>query len=302
MELHLRSMLFVPANNPAYVEKAMGSESDAIVFDLEDAVPPDGKAAARETLTSILPSTSGCGKSIFIRVNAVNSPEFFRDIECGVNDFVDGFLVPKVRSAHDVKFTARLLSSIEAGKGYGQNRFLLIPLIESAAGILDIRRIASADARVCAISFGAYDFRTDMKIMGDGRTSFRFFPRAMIAVAARAAGILPIDTPYFAIDDPQGLAEDKEEAAALGFAGSLVITPRHIGEVNRRFSPTEADMKFANGVKDALSKAAEDGSSYAKYDGLMIDAPIRELADYILGYSETISKRHGIHKPLDRRR
>jgi citrate lyase beta subunit len=208
-----------------------------------------------------------------------------------MRDTITGFIIPKTETEHDIHFISRLLTLLERERGYDDGRFLLAPMIEGVRAVTHIRDISISSSRIAAICFGGYDFRNDIKVISGSNPLFQLVPRALIAIAARSADVLPIDTPYFNIDDPDGLIAEKEEAAALGFAGSMVITPRHIETVNRCFSPSDENIAYARGVLCALDNAAASNSSYAKYDGLMIDAPIKSLAEYIMLYADIVNRK-----------
>jgi citrate lyase subunit beta/citryl-CoA lyase len=286
-------MLFAPADNAKYIEKALMSAADAVVFDLEDGTPPSRKAAARELLTRYLDSGAVKAKPAFIRTGRVDSPELTEDIAVGMHEDIDGFIIPKTDAEDDVMFADRLVSLIEKSRGFPAGRFRLIPMVETAAGVMNLSGIAGASARSVALCFGAYDYKNDLKVMADPPDIFHAVPKALLAAAARSAGLLPIDTPHFIIDDEDGLRAEKEEAFALGFAGSLVITPRHLDIVNECFTPSAAALRKSLDILDALKAAERAGAAYATYDGAMIDAPVRELAGYIASYAEaTGSSRH----------
>jgi citrate lyase subunit beta/citryl-CoA lyase len=283
-------MLFAPANNPEYIEKALSSAADAVVFDLEDAVPAGGKREARALLKATLAAGRVSGRTAFIRTNAPDSPDMPSDLATGMHPDIAGFVTPKVTSPDDLVFMDRMLGLIETEHGVKEVRYKLIPLIENTSALMNAAAIAQGSPRVVALCFGGYDYSSDLKLISDDRSLFHRLPRAMIAVAARSAGVQPIDTPYFAVRDMDGLRAEKEEAAALGFAGSLVITPRHIDIVNECFSPSEKAVAYAGGVLAAIDEAERNGASYALYDGLMVDAPIESLARHISDYARRIAK------------
>jgi citrate lyase beta subunit len=278
MELLLRSMLFAPANNPIYMEKAVRSAADAVVFDLEDAVPSGGKDAARRMLTSFLEGGGAAGRTAFLRVGAPNSPDMPRDLAVGIHPDITGFVAPKVSSADDLVFLDRMLGLIEREKGARRGGYKLLPMIENTRALMDLRAIVHASPRIVAVCFGSYDYRCDLRLMSDDGSLFMKFPRALIAAAARSAGVQAIDTPYFDVRDMDGLRAEKRDAFALGFSGSLIITPRHAGAVNECFSPSREMMAFADGALQAAEAARREGASLAVYEGIMIDEPVELLA------------------------
>ncbi|MCG2582505.1 MAG: CoA ester lyase [Marinobacter sp.] len=262
----LKTMLFVPATRPERIEKALASGAGAVIVDLEDAVPPNSKEVARESLESFLIHYDGPG--IYVRINGRGSDCFDSDVAlCARHEKVAGIMIPKAESPEDIAAVAH------AGKP-------VIPLIESAKGLLALSAIAATPA-VERLSYGGLDLSDDLGIEGntDGAESILDQCRYQILVCSRAAGLLPpIDTVFPVFDDEQAVAARARRARNMGFAGMLCIHPRQIAAVQSGFAPDAYQVEWANKVMEA----AKSGGGAFKVDGQMVDAPVIAMARTIL--------------------
>ena len=246
-----RSYLFVPGNRPERFDKALASAADTVIVDLEDAVPPDQKDAARRAVSAWL----AAARPVVVRINAADTPWHRDDLAVCRQPGVSAVMVAKAERAD-------ALAALDLGVP-------LLPLIESAAGIDQLRAIAAVPG-VQRVAFGAIDFQLDLHM----RASFDelVFFRSQIVLASRLAGLAaPIDSPSVAIDD---LAEVEREALAarrLGFGAKLCIHPKQADAVNRSFSPTDAELAWARRV---LALAESSGGAAVALDGRMIDKPV----------------------------
>jgi citrate lyase subunit beta/citryl-CoA lyase len=246
-----RSYLFVPGNRPERFDKALASAADTVIIDLEDAVPPDQKDAARRAVSAWL----AAARPVVVRINAADTPWHRDDLAVCRQPGVSAVMVAKAERAD-------ALAALDLGVP-------LLPLIESAAGIDQLRAIAAVPG-VQRVVFGAIDFQLDLHM----RASFEelVFFRSQIVLVSRLAGLAaPIDSPSVAIDD---LAEVEREALAarrLGFGAKLCIHPKQADAVNRSFSPTDAELAWARRV---LALAESSGGAAVALDGRMIDKPV----------------------------
>jgi citrate lyase subunit beta/citryl-CoA lyase len=257
-----RSYLFVPANRPEMFDKACRAGADAVIVDLEDAVPFADKAAARAALAGWLSPQ----QPVLVRINGADTEWFADDLAlCGAPG-VRGVILSKAERADDI---ARLK---DAGAP------AILPLVESAAGFEHARAIAQAPG-VERLLFGSIDFQLDLGIRGE-REELLFF-RSQLVLVSRLAGIgAPVDGVSTAIGDPAQLQGDATHARRMGFGGKLCIHPKQVAEVNRCFSPGEEELAWARRVLDAA--AASNGAAVA-LDGKMIDRPVILRAREILG-------------------
>ena len=255
----LRSYLFVPADRPERFAKALASGAGAVIVDLEDAVAPHAKDAARAALEAWLARSEG---RVVVRINSVDTPWFADDLRVCRSSCVAAVMLPKAERAID-------LAAIE--------HKALLPLIETAAGIDALRDIARAP-RVERLVFGSIDLQLDLGITGDG-DELLFF-RSQLVLASRLAGLAPpVDGVSTAIDDAAQLEADAQRARRLGFGAKLCIHPKQVDTVNRSFSPSAEELAWAHRVLDAAASAA--GAAVA-VDGKMVDKPVLLRAQALL--------------------
>jgi citrate lyase beta subunit len=288
-----RSLLAVPATRRKMVEKALASDADAVFLDLEDAVAPEGKAAARGDVVSALKELDWHGRPGLYRANALDTSYFYRDLievveEAG--DSLDAIMVPKVNRPEDLHAVSMLLSQLELEKG----KIKLEAQIESAEGLTNVDSIASATSRLEALHFGPGDFaasvsmpQTSIGVMDewdDVYPGHRFhYAMQRIVVAARAAGVRVLEGPVADYSDEEGLRRSCMIARSLGFDGKWCIHPAQIAVVNETFSPTDREVEWAKKVVAAYEEANATGSGSVSVDGHMVDAASIKLARNTLG-------------------
>lgn len=277
MELR-RTLLFVPGNNPGMLQNAGILGADSIIFDLEDAVAPREKDAARLLVGNALKTMDygNCEKIVRINPLDVSAQE---DVAAIVPCCPDTILVPKVNSAEDIHQVVQLVEAYEADN---QKPIKIIALIETPLGIVNCYSIATAHLRVVAMALGAEDYTAGL---GTPRTKDGqeiFTARTTLVNAAAAAGIQAIDTPFTDVNDEEGLVKDVAFAKRLGFKGKLVINPRHVDAIHEGFSPSTAEIEWAHRVVAIIKKAEEQGTGAISLDGKMIDKPIVDRAERLL--------------------
>jgi len=278
----LRSLLFVPGNKANMLTKALGVNADALIPDMEDSVPEAEKAAARETVRSFLPRLAAAGPLLIPRVNALDTPWIEQDLEAVVDPQVFAISVGKVRRPDDVRAISRLIARLERERGLPEGRIGLLPWIETAEAIVRCHEILTADARIVAAAFGAEDFTHDMGIERSDDETELDYPRSVVAVAARAAGILALDTPYFKLRDAEGLAANARRARRLGFKGKFAIHPEQVDPLNESFSPSAAEIADAERIVAAYEEAERAGRGSTSLDGRVIDVPVVKRARAVL--------------------
>ena len=254
MTLIPRSYLFVPATRPDRFEKALASGAHAVIADLEDAVPPPEKSAARRSLAHLKPG-------MIVRINAVETNWFLEDItQCAQ---AAAIMIPKTESTDHVREVARHCSAA------------LLPLIETAKGIASAAEIARCP-RVQRLVFGHLDLQLDLGISDDELLFFR----SKLVLASRLAEILaPIDGITTSVDSPDLIRADAKRAIRLGFGGKLCIHPKQVPIVNECFRPTPEEIAWANEVIEAAQRSA--GGPILVH-GKMIDRPVVTRAERIL--------------------
>jgi citrate lyase subunit beta/citryl-CoA lyase len=274
------TLLFVPADRPTMLAKAQARGADAVLVDLEDAIPPDGKSTARAGLRDALSAGLLAGPAaVCVRVNAVGEGAD-RDLDALAGCPVDAVVLPKAVLAADVRFVRdaidQLLPDGEA--------VALVPQVETTRGILALDELAAVEG-VTALAFGGEDFCVDLGVARSDESLELLMPRALVALHARAAGLAAIDTVYTAIDDEPGLLREARVARQLGFSGKLLIHPAQIAPVRGVFTPSTEQVAWAERVMAAGPLDGADGAGVRVVDGKMIDAPVRAQAERILARS-----------------
>jgi citrate lyase subunit beta/citryl-CoA lyase len=272
------------------LEKARGFRADALVADLEDSVPPDEKSAARDLVAELVPTLSRRGQKIMVRVNSLDTGRTAEELRAVVSPQLYGVSLGKVDSPWHIMECHRLLSVEEARRGMLQGTVRIIPWIESAAGILSASAIASASNRVVALAFGAEDFTNDMGLQRTESGEEVAFPRALVPITARAAGIVALDTPYVRFRDSEGLRREAESAASLGYKGKFAIHPAQLEAINAVFTPREEDLEYARRVVDAWEESTAQGRGALALDGNMVDVPVVKRAYNLLELAKEISR------------
>lgn len=277
MELR-RSMLFIPGNNPGMLQNGGVFGADSVILDLEDAVAPGEKDAARLLVAHALLNVDFGHSETVVRINTLDT--FGReDIKAIVPCEPDLLLVPKVETSQDIEKVMAMV--IEAEKP-GQKKVNLVALLETPRGIAEAYSIAQADERVVALALGAEDYTAALGANRTKQGTEIFTARTLVVNAAAAAGVQSIDTPYTDANDEQGLLEDTQTAKQLGFKGKLSINPRQIDVIHEVFNPTDHDIEWAERVVEAIRWAEAEGSGVASLNGKMVDAPVVNRAERIL--------------------
>jgi len=256
-----RSYLFVPGDRPERFDKACAAGAHAVIIDLEDAVPPSAKDAARDAVAQWLSPA----RPVLLRINGAGSDWFRQDLALCGKPGVAGVVLPKAERPEDIECVAH------AGAP------AVLPLIETARGMWHVHAIAHAK-RVQRLMFGSIDFQLDTGIDGDDLELL--YCRSQLVLVSRVAGIQPpVDGVTTAINDPEVLRADTQRARKLGFGGKLCIHPKQVGEVNRHFLPGEQELAWAQRVLQAASEAK--GAAVA-LDGKMVDLPVIRKAEEIM--------------------
>jgi citrate lyase subunit beta / citryl-CoA lyase len=285
-----RSCHAVPGSSERFLAKAPGLDADELFLDLEDAVAPSEKAGARALVIAALRDYDFGGKTVAVRVNATDTPFYYRDLIDVVEqagDRLDAIMVPKVRTPGDVEMTAKLLTQIELAQGLEVGRIGIEAQIEDATGLLACEAIATASERMETLIFGPGDYSAAVGIpvttiggVPDGYPGDHLnYVFSRLVVAARAAGIQAIDGPYAAFDDDDGLRARARVARALGIDGKWTIHPRQIATVNAVFTPAREEWARAEALLAAYAEAQSAGRGAAMFEGEMIDEANRKLAE-----------------------
>ena len=283
-----RSMLFLPGNNPNMLINGNCLGSDAVIFDLEDAVSPAEKDAARILVRNTMRYMDFRGCEIIVRINSIDTAFWQKDID-EILPYKPGLvLLPKTGSAADVLEADRYMTEVEQKLGLPQNTVGLMPLIETAMGVENAFAIASATKRVKALFLGAEDLTADLQCKRTKEGREIEYARTRLVVAARAAGVDVYDTPFTDVNDDEGIVKDAQLAKALGFTGKASISPRHVEVINAVFSPTQKEVDYAYEVMDAIARAKAQGKGAVALRGKMIDAPIVARAQRTIAMAKAL--------------
>ena len=286
-----RSMLFLPGNAPKMIINGNYLGSDAVIFDLEDAVAPDQKDAARLLVRNVLGALEFDRVETIVRINSIDTPYWQKDLEAIVPCKPDIIMLPKTGQAKDVEVVDDYLAALEEKLGMEPGTVRLMPLIETALGIENAYFIASARKRVVALFLGAEDLSADLRCKRTKEGREIDYARSRMVNAARAAGVDVYDTPFTDVNDDEGIVADATYAKSLGFTGKASISPRHITAINTVFSPTKADIAYAYEVMDAIAEAKAQGKGAIALRGKMIDAPIVARAQQTIEAAQALGIR-----------
>jgi len=265
-----RSLVFVPGNNPRFLEKAKSLTADIVCFDLEDSVPDKEKKKARTLIKNILKQRKEYSPDVFVRTNSPESGKIVADLKEIVQKGIDGIVIPKVNSANELKKIEKTISSLEKKRRIKGIR--LMPSIESALGVVNCYEIASSSKRIDALIFGIFDLLNDMGIeYTKGNPRGAKYSRYKVPVAATAAGVVAIDGIWQDLKDKGGFTKDCQVGKSLGYVGKSIIHPDQIKTVHKIFHPSKPEIKWAKKVCSVYEKLTKKGKGATIVDGKMID-------------------------------
>ena len=311
-----RSELTVPGINAKLFPKALGSEADIVVLDLEDSVAPDDKPKARGQVIEALQGLDWSGKTVSVRINGLDTPYMYRDVIEVVEQagqHLDLIMVPKVGTASDVYALDMLLTQIQEAKGH-ETPIGLELIIETALGMANIDAIAAASARNESLHFGVADyaastrartvrvgaFMPEYAVLADadegGERAVHYpdqwhYAVSRMVVAARAHGLRPIDGPFGDYQDDAAYLAAARRSAALGCEGKWAIHPRQIPLANQVYSPSQEEIARAKRILEAMAQALERGQGAVALDGRMIDIASIRQAEALVRQAEAIAER-----------
>jgi citrate lyase subunit beta/citryl-CoA lyase len=265
-----RSLVFVPGNNPRFLEKAKSLPADIVCFDLEDSVPDKEKKKARTLIKNILKQRKEYSPDVFVRTNSPESGKIVADLKEIIQKGIDGIVIPKVNSANELKKIEKIISSLEKKRRIKGIR--LMPSIESALGVVNCYEIASSSKRIDALVFGIFDLLNDMGIeYTKGNPRGAKYSRYKVPVAATAAGVVAIDGIWQDLKDKGGFTKDCQVGKSLGYVGKSIIHPDQIKTVHKIFHPSKPEIKWAKKVCSVYEKLTKKGKGATVVDGKMID-------------------------------
>lgn len=279
----LRSLMFVPSHNEKLLNSSLRFSPDALILDIEDSVQPkENKQIARDNILRFVRGGKFGNKRVFPRINDRASGELLKDVYQLTVEGVSGFVYPKAVCGQDLYFIGKLLETIEYEKNIPIGTFKLIPLIETAGAVMNIQEICKACDRVIAVAFGCEDFVTDLQGKHDRDGNSLFTARAMIAMGARACGVIPIDTVHINVHDLADLEKNLILSKSLGFEGMLVLNPKELPLVHKYYSPSQEEVLWAKDMIKLSEEAFKEGKGVAMKDNKFIGPPMLKMANDII--------------------
>lgn len=273
--MRLRSLLYVPAHAERFIARAHERGADAIILDLEDSVPQDAKISARDNLAASVRQVGQAGAAVFVRINAPAELRF-DDAASACRAGVTGLMIPKLSAPEELDQLATLLASIE------REPTPFIGLVEDPGAVLDARSLG-AHPRVMGLALGGEDYATAMG--AEPTPEVLRLPKQLLHMAAKACGKQSFGLLRSVADyaDLDGIRSAAAEAKALGFDGATCVHPSAVPLLNAGFSPSEAELDWAQRVATAAEAAKSEGRGAFAFDGKMVDAPVIARARAILG-------------------
>ena len=277
-----RSRIYLPGNSPRMIQKGPHLGADAVILDLEDSVSPEEKDAARILVARAIETLDFGGSEVMVRINPIHAGGL-DDLPVVLAAGPDSIVVPKCESRDDVLTVDNAINDFNPGKPVA-----ILPMIETAKGILNAYEVASASTRVDAVTFGGEDFTQDIGATRTKEGREIFWGRSMLVIAAKAAGVQALDTVFSDLTDEQGLRRDTQMIKEMGFDGRAAVHPAQIEIIHDVFTPTETEIRHATDVVFAAEKARREGLGVAVVKGKMIDKPIIQRAEKIIRIAERL--------------
>ena len=285
-----RSWLFVPGDRPEMIRKAFASGADAVIIDLEDAVLPQNKARARELVAGLAKDPKPTSSQLWVRINSLHTQDALRDLAAVVLSGPTGIVLPKAEWVGDVTELDHYLSALEAATGLPSGETKILPLVtETPGSVFQVGSYAAGNARLAGLTWGAEDLPVAVGATSGRDEKGAFTPlcelaRSLCIAGAAAAGVPAIDTIYPAFRDAEGLRTFAQRGRRDGFQGMLAIHPAQVTIINEVYTPSAAEIEYAERVVAAFDANAGHGT--VALDGKMLDAPHLKRAKLILAFRE----------------
>jgi citrate lyase beta subunit len=285
-----RALLYMPGDDLHKIRKATTLNVDCICMDMEDGVAANRKAEARQAIAAALGSLQFGRSERLARINPVGSGLEGEDLAAVLPARPDGIVLPKVEEARQVRWVSEQIARAEAEHAWPPGAIILIILIETARGIVNLAEIAGADPRLKALIFGAEDLASDIGAIRTQEAWEVFYARSAVVTHAAAYNLQAIDMVYIDFRDTPGLAREAAQGAQMGFAGKQVIHPGQVEPVQQAFTPTGEAIAQAVRIMQAYRQHQQAGLGAFALDGKMIDAPIVKAAERVLSRARAAGK------------
>lgn len=283
-----RSLLYLPAHKEHLIQNALQSGADMLALDLEDSCQPfENKQLGRDNIVKFLRDGLLEGHKIFPRVNDRESGELLKDVHQLTLMGITGFIYPKCTNGQDIYFIGKLLETIEYEKHFPVGYFKLIPLIETTGAVANINEVCeSCPERIIAVGFGAEDYMSDLGGRHNEGGNSIYSARAIIANAAKAHNIVPLDIVHMKVHDLEDLEREMNVARDLGYEGKMLVHPKEIPVCHKCFSPSEEQVKWAEEIVFLADEARKEGRGVAYLNNKFIGPPMLKMAQDVLKKAE----------------
>ncbi|MDA8226660.1 MAG: CoA ester lyase [Desulfitobacterium hafniense] len=289
----MRSIMYIPGNNPKMIAKAPEIPADIITLDLEDSVPPAEKETARQLVKENLKFAATGGAQVFVRINNWETELTNDDLEAIVWPGLDGVTLAKTGCADDVKRLEWKLEELELRRGIPVGTVKISMLLETAKGIVNAAECCVASKRNVNAIFGAVDYCRDMRVKLTSEAVEQNYARAHMAVCARMAGIVAIDAPFVAYQDIPAFEKNVADGKQMGYEGRMIIHPSQVEPSNRLYAPDPADVEWAKGVVKVFEEEGiAKGKAAVSFNGKMVDTPVYLNAKDILAAQAEIDAKN----------
>ena len=277
-----RALLFMPGDSLRKIEKAIALSVDSIVMDLEDGVAFSQKAEARRTVVQALQTLNFGRSERLVRMNPMGSELAEDDLRSTITGRPDGYVLPKAEFAEPVEAVAEFLSLEERARGWPAGQIKVLPIVETALGVMNVREIGLADPRVDALLFGAEDLAGDMGAVRTPTGWEVFYARSAVVMAAKAYRLQAIDQVFFDLNDLDGFEAECRAGRQMAYDGKMVIHPRQVEIAQRVFAPSPEEIERALRIIQAHQEAQAAGLGAFALDGRMVDMPVVRMAEQVL--------------------
>jgi citrate lyase beta subunit len=283
-----RALLFMPGDDIKKISKAANLGIDSIIMDIEDGVALANKETARQTIYHALTSTEidFGGSERLVRLNAASSGLLPSDIAATFGAHPDGYVLPKAETAEEIYTVCRDLDEREHREGLPQRTTKLIPIIETARGVVSLKEIAASDDRIVALAFGAEDLAGSLGAIRTTMGMEVFYGRSAVVMHAAAFGLQALDSPCIHIGDADALSAETRSAMQMGYTGKLAIHPDQIELIISIFTPSGSELDAARRLIDAHRAHQDSGTGVFSYEGRMVDWPMIKAAQRVIARAE----------------
>jgi citrate lyase subunit beta/citryl-CoA lyase len=285
-----RSTLILPVNIPRFVEKAYQRGADAILLDLEDAVPLAEKENARRLVKDSLPLAAKGGAEVGVRINKDPSM-FLKDLEASVYPGLDGITLPKAESAEEVRNLESQIEKLERQRGMKPGHVQISILIETPKGLLKAQEIATASPRIESMYIGPEDYCLELGVEPSPDGMEIFYPLSYIVIVCKPVGVRPMGLvgSIAGFRDLEAFERSVTRARQIGCEGASCIHPDQVAVINRAYTPAQEKIEFARRAVEAFEEGLKKGTASVNLDGKMVDIPVYNRAKLVLGRAEAIA-------------